>query len=73
MDIYLKTGDLNKTREVQQEILNDYIGDISKHAPTNQVPRINMVWNSIPSQLAKENRKFIYSALRGGARASEIL
>ena len=72
VDIYLKTGDLNKTREVQQEILNDYIGDISKHAPTNQVPRINMVWNSIPSQLAKENRKFIYSALRGGARASEF-
>ena len=49
----------------------EYQRDFSKHAPENEVPRINLVWNSIPSQLGKENRKFIYGLLKKGARAKD--
>lgn len=69
---FVDTQDLQKVREIQKQILFDYRRDFSKHAPANQVPRINMVWDSIPSQLAKENRKFIYGAMKKGARASEF-
>lgn len=69
---YVDSRDLQKVREIQKQILFDYRRDFSKHAPVNQVPRINMVWDSIPSQLAKENRKFIYGAMKKGARASEF-
>lgn len=68
---YAESHDLQKVRDIQKQILFDYRRDFSKHAPANQVPRINMVWDSIPSQLAKENRKFIYGAMKKGARASE--
>ena len=60
------------SREIQKEILLAYDKDISKHAPTNEAIRINQVWKSIPSQLAKENRKFIYGAVRKGARAKDF-
>ena len=63
---------LQTVRQIQKDILNDYIRDFSKHAPGNEVPRINLVWNSIPSQLGKENRKFIYGMLKKGARAKEF-
>ncbi len=63
--------DFGEVREIQQQILQDYEQDFSKHAPNEIVPRIRMVWNSIPAQLAKENRKFIYGLLRKGARAAE--
>lgn len=69
---FVKNNDLQKVREIQKQILFDYRRDFSKHAPANQVPRINMVWDSIPAQLAKENRKFIYGALKKGARATEF-
>ena len=69
---YLKTNDAVQVREVQNEILFAYDKDISKHAPANEAVRINMVWNSIPSQLAKENKKFIYGAIRKCARAKEF-
>lgn len=69
---YVSTRDLQKVREIQKQILFDYRRDFSKHAPANQVPRINMVWDSIPSQLANENRKFIYGAIKKGARAAEF-
>lgn len=69
---YVDSQDLQKVREIQKQILFDYRRDFSKHAPVNQVPRINMVWDSIPSQLAKENRKFIYGVMKKGARASEF-
>lgn len=62
----------DEVRRIQSNILLSYENDFSKHAPTNEVPRIRMVWQSIMSQLAKENRKFIYSALRNGARAKEF-
>ena len=65
-------GSLQEVRELQNKILNDYEADFSKHAPTNEIPRIRMVWQSIPSQLAKENKKFIYGALKSGARAASF-
>ena len=69
---YLETNDTVQVREIQKEILLAYDKDISKHAPTNEAVRINQVWKSIPAQLAKENRKFIYGAVRKGARAKDF-
>jgi len=69
---YVETGALREVRRIQQEILQGYDLDFSKHAPKEQVPRIRMVWNSVPSQLFKENKKFIYGALRKGARANDF-
>lgn len=69
---HLETNDTVQVREVQKEILLAYDKDISKHAPTNEAVRINQVWKSIPAQLAKENRKFIYGAVRQGARAKDF-
>ncbi len=69
---YIATGNLEAVRKVHLRLLSDYEQDFSKHAPTAVVPRIRMVWNGIPSQLAKENKKFMYSGLREGARAKEF-
>lgn len=62
---------LSVIRQIQHDILSDYRRDFSKHAPEYEVPRINLVWNSIPAQLGKENRKFIYGMLKKGARAKD--
>jgi predicted AAA+ superfamily ATPase len=59
-------------RKIQQQLLDSYERDLSKHAPASIVPRIRLVWNSVASQLAKENRKFVYGALRKNARAKEF-
>ena len=64
--------DLQEVRNLQKQILFDYRRDFSKHASSVEVPRINLVWDSIPSQLAKENKKFVFGALKKGARASEF-
>lgn len=69
---FVENSDFNEVREIQQRILNAYEQDFSKHAPNNIVPKIRMVWNNIPSQLAKENRKFIYGLIREGARAKDF-
>lgn len=69
---YVETGELKSVRQIQKQILSDYSNDFSKHAPKEQIQRIAMVWQSIPSQLFKENKKFIYGALKKGARASEF-
>lgn len=69
---YVETGALQEVRNIQLEILQGYDLDFSKHAPREQVTRIRMVWNSIPSQLFKENKKYIYGALRKGARANDF-
>ena len=69
---WIDSGDYAAVREVQSDILTSYQADFSKHAPHTQVPRINMVWNSLPAQLAKENKKFIYGVLREGARAKDF-
>lgn len=69
---YATSHNLQKVREVQKQILFDYSRDFSKHAPSHQVPRIHQVWDNIPSQLAKENKKFIYGAIKKGSRATEF-
>lgn len=69
---YVETGALNKVRQIQKNILSGYDMDFSKHAPSGLVPRIRMVWKSMPSQLFKENKKFIYGVIRSGARAKEF-
>ena len=69
---YVETGALQEVRRIQNEILHGYDRDFSKHAPKEQVPRIRMVWKSIPSQLFKDNKKFIYGTLRKGARANDF-
>lgn len=61
-----------EVRRIQKQILSDYSDDISKHAPSEQLVRIDQVWNSIPSQLARENRKFQYANIKKGARAKEF-
>ncbi|MBP3700764.1 MAG: ATP-binding protein [Lachnospiraceae bacterium] len=68
---FSENKDFNEVREIQRRILMAYEQDFSKHAPNEIVPKIRMVWNSIPSQLAKENKKFIYGLVREGGRAKE--
>ncbi len=68
---YVENQDLDQVRSKQHEILADYERDFSKHAPS-EAPRIRMVWKSLPSQLAKENKKFIYGAVKKGGRAKEF-
>lgn len=63
--------DFNEAREIQERILSAYEQDFSKHAPNDVIPRIRMLWNNIPSQLTKENKKFIYGLIKEGARAKE--
>ena len=69
---YFEEDDVFAVREIQKELLRYYENDFSKHAPKEQIPRIRMVWNSIPAQLAKVNRKFIYGIVREGARAKDF-
>ena len=68
---FAEDQDFNEVREIQKRILSAYEQDFSKHAPNEIVPRLRMLWNSIPSQLAKENKKFIYGLVREGARAKD--
>ena len=69
---YIDNGQLKPVRAIQNEILSNYAGDFSKHAPYQEVPRISMVWQSILGQLSRENKKFIYGALKKGGRAKEF-
>lgn len=69
---FIDTQDYTRVREVQNRLLMAYEQDFSKHAPNEAVPRIRMLWKSIPAQLARENRKFIYGLIRQGARAREF-
>lgn len=71
VESFVEEKDFNEVREIQKRILSAYEQDFSKHAPIEIVPKIRMVWNSIPSQLAKENKKFIYGLVREGGRAKE--
>lgn len=66
-----ENNDFNEVREIQNRILQGYEQDFSKHAPIEIVPKIKLLWNSIPAQLAKENRKFIYGVIKKGARAKD--
>lgn len=68
---FVDNRDFNEAREIQERILAAYEQDFSKHAPNEAVPRIRMLWNSIPAQLTKENKKFIYGIIKEGARAKD--
>lgn len=69
---FSENKDFNEVRQIQQRILTAYEQDFSKHAPLEIVPKIRMLWNSIPSQLAKENKKFLYGLVREGGRAKDF-
>jgi predicted AAA+ superfamily ATPase len=69
---YIKNKNLEIVREIQDKILIGYANDFAKYAPNGIVPKIKLVWNSIISQLSKENKKFIYGQIKKGARAKEF-
>ena len=69
---YAEKQDIFEVRDIQKQILADYKQDFSKHVPADILPKVNMVWDSIPAQLAKENKKYIYSAVKKGGRAKEF-
>ena len=68
---YARSRDLSEVRVIQKEILNAYVLDFAKHAPTTDIPKLMQVWDSIPAQLARENRKFQFTALKKTARARD--
>lgn len=69
---FAKTGDFNEARRLQLGILAAYDADFSKHAPARILERMRLVWRSLPGQLARENKKFVYGAVRGGGRARDF-
>jgi hypothetical protein len=69
---WIETRDVAEVEAVQQRILESYELDFSKHAPVADIPRLNLIWKSIPGQLARENGKFIFSHVRPGARAKDL-
>ncbi len=69
---YVDEQDIYLVRDIQKQILSDYRRDFSNHIPSELLPKVNMVWDSIPAQLAKENKKYIYSAVKKGGRAKEF-
>lgn len=68
---YSETNDISSVREIQKEIINSYVLDFAKHAPPQDIPKLSLIWESIPAQLGKENKKFLFSALKASARARE--
>ncbi len=71
VDAMLENKSAAKVREAQEGVLTSYSLDFGKHAPAKEIPRITAVWKSIPSQLARENRKFVYKIVKSDARARE--
>jgi predicted AAA+ superfamily ATPase len=69
---YVATGSYEDAREIQQELLDSYNEDFSKHATPLLATKLRMLWNSIPAQITRENKKFIYGAVRSGARARDF-
>ena len=72
VDSFRQNHDYNEVRNIQKNILSQYKGDFGKHASVNEITKINMVWDSIPMQLAKENKKFFFGKIKEGARSSEF-
>lgn len=72
VEAFVQRQDYVEVRRIQNNILLAYEGNFAKHAPAGVVPRIRMVWNSLPSQLARENKKFVYGAVKSGARAKDF-
>lgn len=71
LECWCSTHDINKVDEILYKILESYKSDFGKYAPNTDLPKINLIWNSLNSQLSKENKKFIYSVVKPGARARE--
>ena len=71
INVFRETRNYHRVRRVQNAILAAYDKDFEKHAPPQLLAKLRLLWNNIPAQLAKENKKFLYSALREGARARE--
>ena len=69
--VWTEDGDIKETDRVLSNILMSYENDFAKHADPTDVPKIQLIWDSLPSQLARENKKFLYSAVKDGARARE--
>jgi len=68
---FAETANVRETRQIQQEIIKSYIMDFAKHAPASDIPKLTLLWDSIPKHLAKENKKFVFSAVKKSARARE--
>ena len=66
---FAETGNGRETREIQEEIIKSYVLDFAKHAPAADIPKLTQIWDSIPKHLARENKKFVFSAVKKGARA----
>jgi predicted AAA+ superfamily ATPase len=66
---YCEQNDFFEIKKIHKEIINSFILDFAKHAPSSDIPRLTDIWNSVPPQLARENKKFMFSAIRKGARA----
>lgn len=72
VETYVKTGDFEQVRAVQQAILLGYQRDFSKHAPSEETPRISLIWDSIPEQLSRENKKFMCKDVQSGLRMRDL-
>ena len=72
VDTFIATNDFKQARSVQKTLLADFRDDFGKHAPSDQKPKIEKIWDSVPSQLAKENKKFIYGNVQKGIGAREL-
>ena len=68
---FAETGNGPEVRQIQEEIVKSYIMDFVKHTPASDIPKLTRIWDSIPGHLAKENKKFVFSAVKKGARARE--
>ena len=69
---WVDTHQMNPVNEIQDEIIQDYADDFAKHAPITELPKLRLIWESIPAQLAKDNHKFIFSRVKTGARAKDL-
>lgn len=72
LTVFVETGDLEKTEDELSAVISAYESDFSKHIPAKDIPKLYLIWNSIPVQIARENRKFLYSEVRPGARAKDL-
>ncbi|GBU21106.1 ATPase [Fibrobacteres bacterium R8-0-B4] len=72
VSVYANTGDLAEVRRAQEDILNGYKGDFSKHIKGTDIPKARMLWDSVPVHLSKEKKKFVYKEIKAGGRAAEF-
>ena len=71
VNVWVNEKDIELVNKVQENILKAYESDFSKHTENSEANKISLIWNSIPSQLSKENKKFLYQTIKEGARARE--